>query len=138
MKRVCAETLGKILELVDYDFSILLLGDLPLAKHIEIDADCVATSRGNTGCKNVFVHCARYRRAGRAGDRRKRGPAWLPVDRLSENAGWNCKARNVDRDVIRLNDVLRIFVGGVAPAADLDVEFPAVIFRTHAVPRRHR
>src|SRR5271165_4174727 len=72
--------------------------------------------------------------AARAGGCRKRRFSGLPVKGMRELPGRGLKANDVHRNVIRLDDVLRILVVAKPPAADFNIEFAAVILHSHSIP----
>src|ERR1700745_4052276 len=48
---------------------------------------------------------------------------WLPTQCMGYNTRWHDEARDIFGDIIGLNDVLRVFLAGFSPPAQLYVQF---------------
>src|SRR5262249_5361062 len=72
-----------------------------------------------------------------ATDRSKREAPWSPVDGVGNATRRSRKARDVSRNVIRLNYKLRVLADRITPASELNVKLPVVLFRRSVVPRKH-
>src|SRR5262245_16670477 len=69
-------------------------------------------------------------------DRRERRLPWFTAERMRQTTGWRGVAEHIVRNILELQDVLRVLVVRIAPGAHADVQF-TMHLSLPTVPRIH-
>src|SRR5258705_554760 len=124
----------QVLEFLNNNLDVFLHRVLFVAENIQIQVDSFVSWSGYTRFENVFgdhIRSARYR----ATNRSERHLSRFPAKRMREGSCRHIEADNVRRNVIGLNNILRILAGGIAPLREFDIHLAVVLSCISLIPR---
>src|SRR5271154_293353 len=124
-------------ELLNDNLGGLLRRAVRMVVVVKINVSGLTPRSWNAGGEEMFADRLRSGASRGPAECLERSGSWLPAEHMSKDAGRRHEARNIFRDVKRLNDKLSVLACRIAPAAHLDVEFATHIVRPELIRRVH-
>src|SRR5258708_27201602 len=124
----------QILESLDNHFHFIFQRYLTLAEHIQVHMHSIPAGGWNSCGKDMRIDNAGLLSPAWSSVGRESHFSRLPGERLRHFPGRRTELNYIARNVVRLDDIVRVAVLTSAPTTDFNIEFTTILLRTELIP----